>query len=184
MGLWSRRRSPTPGRRQPLDAAASAPPISVHVREDTHAFTGDDGKTVWCGGYAPVTEDGRNFLSLGEHHASDPHCFYCKVAGVQHYPALARDAFGPSSQIALIAEPTNPYDKNAVGVWDLAGVCQAGHVPAELRSEIAGLLRAGVALGGMVTREFRWGSAKGKRIALHVLIAPVGRVHLVIHDGD
>jgi hypothetical protein len=158
-------------------------PITVHLREDTHSFTGDDGHTVWCGGYAPITEDGQ-FLSLAEHHASDPHCFYCKVAGVQHYPALTRKQFGPDSQIGLVAEPTNPYDKNAVAVWDIADACQVGYVPAELSGEIAQLLRTGVALGGIVIREFRAGSSKGKRTALHILIAPVGRVSLVIHDGD
>ena len=59
-----------------------------------------------------------------------------------------------------------------------------GYVPATLSAEVAAVLRSGTALGGQVIREFRLGSSHGKRIGLHVIIAPVGPAALVIHGED
>jgi HJR/Mrr/RecB family endonuclease len=169
---------------QPLvDGAPRAALLTVRVREDTHTFTGDDGNTIWCGGYAPVEDEG-SFQHVDDRCSSDPRCFYCKVAGAQHYAALADPQFGRGSQIALRAEPENPHDANAVGIWDITGKQQAGHVSASLCGDIAQLLRSGVALGGLVIREFRATSSTGERIGLHVLIGPVGNLSLVVLDDD
>ena len=161
---------------------ASDSKTTIHVVEDTHTFEGDDGDTIWCGGYAPISDDGI-FLSVSEHRTSDPRAFYCRVAGAKYRPsALADKRFAHGSQIVLRAEPDNKYDENAVGIWDASGRLHVGYVPATLSSEIARLMRAGTALGGQVIREFRAGSVRGTRVAIHVILAPVGPVIFTIED--
>lgn len=177
MGLFDRLRAR--GAQSP-----PAPPITVHVVEDTHTFEGDNGETIWCGGYTPISDDGL-YLAEAEHRTTDPRTFYCKVAGAQHRPdALGDRRFAHGSQIVLRPEPDNAYDENAVGIWDATGKVQIGFVPATLSAEVAAVLRSGTALGGQVIREFRLGSSHGKRIGLHVILAPVGPVTYVIDDED
>jgi hypothetical protein len=159
-----------------------APKIAIRVVEDTHTFEGDDGDIIWCGGYAPISDEG-TFLSVSEHLTSDPRAFYCRVAGAKYRPAaLADKRFAHGSQIVLRAEPDNEHDENAVGIWDASRKLHVGYVPATLSAEVAALMRAGTALGGQVIREFRAGSARGKRIAIHVILAPVGPVIFAIED--
>lgn len=183
LAVRARSDPPTAARR----AEGTGEQIVVRVVEDTHTFEGDDGQRIWCGGLSPVGEDG-HFLSEAEHRTSDPRAFVCKVAGAQHYPGVLDDPrIGPGSPVVLRPEPDNPYDKNAVGVWGVVDgdhVGQLGHVPATLCPEIAAILRAGTQMGGQVLREFRLGSSRGKRIGVHVLIAPAGPVSLVIEDDD
>jgi len=77
---------------------------------------------------------------------------------------LQDDAFTPGQRLALVREPENDHDPNAVAVWDAARRVQAGYVPAEVAPEIRGDEQA-VALW-----EFR--GDDGTRIGLRVLIAP------------
>src|SRR5664280_1320416 len=111
-------------------------PITVHVIEDTNTFEGHDGEIIWGGGYAPVDEDGL-FLYEADHETSDPRAFYCKIAGAQHRPKALADKrrFAVGSRIVLRPEPDNPYDPNAVGIWDASGEVQVGYVPATLSAE-------------------------------------------------
>ena len=70
------------------------------------------------------------FIAEAEHRTSDPRAYYCKVAGAQHRPdALADKRFAPGAQIVLRAEPNNPYDPNAVAVWDVSGKVHVGSCP-------------------------------------------------------
>jgi len=150
--------------------------ITVKVVEDTHLFDSDDGSTLWCGGYTPVDDDG-TFMRISAHHASDPRCIYSNVAGVSHRAEpLQQDCFSPGEQIMLRPEPTNAYDANAVSVWDSSGTVQVGYVPAVLSARVAEEFRSGNPLGGMVISEFRQGSKHGKRVGLHVLLAPLGEL--------
>jgi hypothetical protein len=80
------------------------------------------------------------------------------------------------SRITLRAEPGNPSDPNAVGVWDASGTVHAGYLPATLSRTIWRSLRGGAKLEGKVIRELRLGSPAGERTALYVLIAPPGRL--------
>lgn len=162
--------------------------ITVHLVEDTHTFQGDNGDEIWCGGLSPIATDG-HFLHESEHRTSDPRAYFCKVAGARYYrDVLDSENIRPGSPVILKAEPDNPHDRNAVGIWGVVRgrrVGQLGHVPATLSPEIAAMLRAGTEMGGQVIREFRLGSSRGKRIGFHVLIAPAGQpVSLVIEDGD
>ncbi len=70
-----------------------------------------------------------------------------------------------------------------MGVWDATGKVQVGYVPSTLSAEVAAVIRSGTPLGGQVIREFRLNSSRGKRIGLHLIIAPVGPVSFVIDDG-
>jgi hypothetical protein len=88
-----------------------------------------------------------------------------KLAGASYRSeALQDDAFAPGRRLALVREPDNEHDPNAVAIWDVARRLQAGYVPAEVAPDVRGDEQA-VALW-----EFR--SEDGRRIGLRVLLAP------------
>jgi hypothetical protein len=88
-----------------------------------------------------------------------------KVAGASYrMEALQDDAFAPGRRLALVREPENEHDRNAVAVWDAGRRVQAGYVPADVAPSLRGDEQA-VALW-----EFR--GEDGTRIGLRVLIAP------------
>ena len=61
------------------------------------------------------------------------------VAGVSFRPeALEDPSFEPGLPLALVPEPENEHDPNAVGVWNEARTVQAGYVPREIAPELAG----------------------------------------------
>jgi hypothetical protein len=87
------------------------------------------------------------------------------VAGASYRAdALADPAFAPGRRLALVPEPDNLHDRNAIAIWDADRRLQAGYVPAEIAPELAGNEQA-VALW-----EFR--DDDGRRVGLRVLIAP------------
>ena len=88
-----------------------------------------------------------------------------KLAGASHrMEALQDDAFAPGRRLALVPEPGNEHDPNAVAVWDAAQRLQAGYVPADVAPELNGDEQA-VALW-----EFR--AEEGQRIGLRILLVP------------
>jgi HIRAN domain len=61
------------------------------------------------------------------------------VAGVTFRPDAVADAsFDPGRRVALVPEPDNEHDPNAVGIWNEARTLQAGYVPREVAPELAG----------------------------------------------
>lgn len=52
--------------------------------------------------------------------------------------ALASPAFAPGKAVKLIPEPSNRYDKYAIGVWDAALREQLGYLPREYAATIGG----------------------------------------------
>ena len=87
-----------------------------------------------------------------------------KVAGASYRAdALQDDAFAPGRRLALVAEPDNEHDPNAVAIWDEERRVQAGYVPADVAPDVRGDEQA-VALWEFVE--------DGRRIGLRVLIAP------------
>jgi hypothetical protein len=87
-----------------------------------------------------------------------------KVAGASYRTeALQDEAFAPGKKLALVREPENEHDPNAVAIWDAARRLQAGYVPAEVAPELSGDEQA-VALWEFVE--------EGRRLGLRVLIAP------------
>jgi hypothetical protein len=98
---------------------------------------------------------------------SDDRVRVVKVAGASYrIEALQDDAFAPGHRLALVREPENEHDPNAVAVYDAERRVQAGYVPAEVAPALRGDEQA-VALW-----EFR--DDDGRRIGLRVLIAPAG----------
>jgi hypothetical protein len=95
----------------------------------------------------------------------DPRVRVVKLAGASYRAdALQDDAFAPGRRLALVAEPENEHDPNAVAVWDAERRLQAGYVPAEVAPQLGGDEQA-VSLW-----EFR--GEDGQRIGLRVLLAP------------
>jgi HIRAN domain-containing protein len=61
------------------------------------------------------------------------------VAGVSFRPEAADDAsFDPGRRLALVPEPDNEHDRNAVGIWNDSRSLQAGYVPREVAPELRG----------------------------------------------
>ncbi len=61
------------------------------------------------------------------------------MAGVSFRPGAVEDAsFDPGRRLALVAEPENEHDPNAVGLWNEDRTLQAGYVPREVASELNG----------------------------------------------
>jgi hypothetical protein len=67
----------------------------------------------------------------------DPRIRVIKVAGVSYrLDALQDDAFAPGRPLALVPEPDNQHDPDAIGVWDEDRRLQVGYVPAEMAREL------------------------------------------------
>ena len=95
----------------------------------------------------------------------DPRIRVIKVAGVSYrLDALQNDAFAPGQRLALVPEPDNEHDPNAIGVWDKDRRLQVGFVPAEIARELEVDDWQSVTLW-----EF---FEDGKRGGLRVLLAP------------
>jgi hypothetical protein len=95
----------------------------------------------------------------------DPRIHVIKVAGISYrLDAVQDDAFAPGKRLALVPEPDNEHDPNAIGVWDAERRLQAGYVPAETAA-------------GLDAEEWQAVSLleyfdEGKRAGLRVLLAP------------
>jgi len=88
-----------------------------------------------------------------------------KVAGASYRAdALQDDGFEPGRKLALVPEPENEHDPNALAIWNEERTLQAGYVPAEVAPEVPRDWKA-VSLW-----EFR--GLEGDRIGLRVLLAP------------
>jgi hypothetical protein len=69
----------------------------------------------------------------------DPRIRVVPVAGVSFRPDAHGDvSFEPGRLLALVPEPDNPHDSNAVAVWNEERTLQAGYVPREVAPELAG----------------------------------------------
>jgi hypothetical protein len=69
----------------------------------------------------------------------DPRVRVIAVAGVSFRPeAVADSSFDPGARLALVPEPENEHDPNAIGIWNVARTLQAGYVPREAAPELAG----------------------------------------------
>ena len=91
----------------------------------------------------------------------DPRVLVVPVAGVSFRPDEAADAsFDPGRPLALVPEPTNEHDPNAVAIWNEQRTLQAGYVPRD----------AAVTLAGDEQAVSLWRVGEG----LRVLIVPAG----------
>jgi len=59
--------------------------------------------------------------------------------GVSYRPeALADPSFDPGRRLALVPEPDNEHDPNAVAIWNEEQTLQLGYVPRETAPELRG----------------------------------------------
>jgi HIRAN domain len=154
------------------------PPESSSSSEDAGSA---DGKAAGARQEDPAAEGGgrlRIWLERGESGFwlrdaatgdamkwDDPRVRVVPLAGASYRAEeLQDDAFAPGRRLALVPEPENEYDPNAVAVWDAERRLQGGYVPAEVAPELRGDEQA-VSLW-----EFR--GEDGRRIGLRVLLAP------------
>lgn len=95
--------------------------------------------------------------------SDDPRIRVVAVAGVSFRPeAVADGSFDPGARLALVPEPDNEHDANAVGVWNEARTLQAGYVPRDVAPDLHGnelavsLWRAGQGLRVLIVPEGSW----------------------------
>ena len=96
-----------------------------------------------------------------------------RVAGASYRQEELRDeGFEPGRQLALVREPENPHDPNAISVWSEDRTAQAGYVPAPVAAELAGVeeLRA--------LSLWEWRSLTGERIGLRALVYAEGALRI------
>ncbi len=94
----------------------------------------------------------------------DPRVLVIPLAGASfRTDALQDDSFAPGRVLALVPEPDNEHDPDAVAIWDEARSLQAGYVPAEVAPRLTGGEQA-LSLWEFVE--------DGVRVGLRVLIAP------------
>jgi hypothetical protein len=69
----------------------------------------------------------------------DPRLRVVAVAGVSFRPeGVADGTFDPGARLALVPEPDNEHDPNAVGIWNEERTLQAGYVPRDVAAELSG----------------------------------------------
>jgi hypothetical protein len=69
----------------------------------------------------------------------DPRVLVVPAAGVSYRPeALPDPSFDPGRRLALVSEPENEHDPNAVGIWNEARTRQLGYVPRETAAQLTG----------------------------------------------
>ena len=72
-------------------------------------------------------------------HWEDPRILVVPVAGVSFRPeSLEDDSFEPGRRLALVPEPDNEHDPNAMAVWNEERTLQVGYVPRELAPQLSG----------------------------------------------
>ncbi|HEX2433561.1 MAG TPA: HIRAN domain-containing protein [Gaiellaceae bacterium] len=69
----------------------------------------------------------------------DPRVLVLPVAGVSYRPEVLPDpSFDPGRRLALVPEPENEHDPNAVAIWNEERTLQAGYVPREATEQLTG----------------------------------------------
>jgi hypothetical protein len=69
----------------------------------------------------------------------DPRIRVVPAAGVSYRPeALPDPSFDPGRRLALVPEPDNEHDPNAIAIWNEEQTLQLGYVPRETAAELGG----------------------------------------------
>ena len=80
---------------------------------------------------------------------------------------LQDDSFRPGQELALVPEPENPYDPNAIAVWNADRTFQAGYIPANEAVRIGKKLADGQHRCYSMWEMF---DANGRRVSLRILL--------------
>lgn len=86
-----------------------------------------------------------------------------------HEEALQSEAFDPGRLVRLMAEPYDPDDPDAVGVWDDDELRQAGTLPYTAAAVVSAGAQAGLEQRGLVLSELR-AARDDRREALCLLV--------------
>jgi hypothetical protein len=133
-----------------------------------------DTEDIWWRGY-DLHDDHDLGWSLHDPRLAEAGILVCKVAGVTHHEGMQADDAGPGRPFALVPEPENPYDPNAVAIWDAGRKVQVGYVPRDLARTVSSALEAGTRLEAMCLAELIR-KPREERVGLRVLLAPRGVV--------
>jgi hypothetical protein len=69
----------------------------------------------------------------------DPRVRVVPVAGVSYRTEVLPDvSFDPGRRLALVPEPDNEHDPNALGIWNEDRSLQLGYVPREVAADLTG----------------------------------------------
>ncbi|QRW25469.1 SNF2 family amino-terminal protein [Rhizoctonia solani] len=94
--------------------------------------------------------------------------FQSSVVGVQYYDGLGSRAW---EQVALVREPTNKYDRNAIQVMNI-GMRQVGHIPRQVAANLAPLIDRELVL---VEGTMNDGNIQGTQYTLNVTLSIYGK---------
>jgi hypothetical protein len=109
----------------------------------------------------------------------DHHVAAVWLAGVFYRPEAIQDpTFAPGSPISVVPEPDNPFDPDALGVWNADRSIEAGFVPRIIGSWLGTSPTPRV---GLVLREHL---EDGRRVALDLVIAREPVILDVKEDPD
>ena len=93
----------------------------------------------------------------------DPRIRVVPVAGISFRAEEAADpSFDPGERLALVREPDNEHDPNALAIWNETRTLHAGYVPREVAAELDGselavsLWRAGEGLRVLLVPAGSW----------------------------
>jgi hypothetical protein len=89
--------------------------------------------------------------------------------GEDHEDTLLAETFDPGSLLRLMAEPYDPDDPDAVGVWDDDALRQAGNLPASSAAIVSASAQAGLEHRALVLWELR-AASDDRREALCLLV--------------
>ncbi|CAE6341818.1 unnamed protein product [Rhizoctonia solani] len=93
--------------------------------------------------------------------------FQSSVVGIQYYDGLV----GPGEQVALVREPGNRYDRNAIQVMNI-GMRQVGHIPRQVAANLAPLIDRELIL---VEGTMNDGNLQGAQYTLNVTLNIYGK---------
>ncbi|CAE6425244.1 unnamed protein product [Rhizoctonia solani] len=150
---------PPPTHTQPPRLAQPAPPPPPHMgtqitmsqqKRDDEAYVDDDFGAEEEGQYTDF------YLP-----------FQSSVVGIQYYDGLV----GPGEQVALVREPSNKYDRNAIQVMNI-GMRQVGHIPRQVAANLAPLIDRGLIL---VEGTMNDGNLQGSQYTLNVTLNIYGK---------
>lgn len=102
-------------------------------------------------------------LTAPVHSLRDLHVLVTMVAGVEHHPDSEHPSFAPGLPVVLVADPDNPHDPAAIGIWDPEGTLQAGFIPHFIVRDLPTAVRHGVMMWEQL--------AGGSRVGLGIMLS-------------
>ncbi|KAJ7045638.1 SNF2 family N-terminal domain-containing protein [Mycena alexandri] len=136
--------------RSPNQTTPNAAPSQKRRREEFEAASSAQSKP------RPATEEEEEEVTEIEIPDELYVTMNTQVVGVQYY----RGMVGAGEEVRLTREPTNPYDRNAIKVENIA-VTQVGHIPKAVAGKLAPLLDQGlVSVEGVMVQGNMTASAK------------------------